>query len=293
MQSNHEFSNPVIIGGVGGSGTRVVAEVIDKLGFHMGEDLNPAWDNLWFLMLFKRPKWYRKSQHDKKKVFTGLSLFSNSMVHKKNPTRAELSFLIRAVFEIAIFGHNHKGDGRGLWPFVRAWNMLTGKQKMLLENTGWGWKEPNTHIYLEFLAEFFKDLKYIHTIRHGLDMAFSKNQQQLYNWGPMFGVETPQSKAGESAASLKYWVKSNKRVLDIGEKLGAKKFWVANFDNLCLSPQAEIQRMVSFLNAKPAAEDLESAFNIPKRPKSLGRYRDYNLDQFDPSDLSSLRAFGF
>jgi hypothetical protein len=51
--------------------------------------------------------------------------------------------------------------------------------------------------------------------------------------------------------------------------------------------------MVSFLNAKPAAEDLESAFNIPKRPKSLGRYRDYNLDQFDPSDLSSLRAFGF
>lgn len=286
-------SSPVIIGGVGGSGTRVVAEILDNLGFYIGNDLNPAKDNLWFLLLFKRPRWYRKTQRDKNQIFTGLSLLSNSMIDRTLPTCTELKFLMHAAFEISIFGHNYKGDGRGSWPFVHAWNMLTKKQKMLLTNAGWGWKEPNSHIFLEYLAEYFKHLKYIHTIRHGLDMAFSKNQQQLYNWGSIFGVETPKSKAEEPAASLKYWVKSNKRVLEIGKRLGDQKFLLVNFDRLCLSPKSEIQRIVSFLNVRPSAEDLELIFDIPKRPKSRGRYRDHHLGQFDPSDLHDLAEFGF
>lgn len=287
------FSKPVVIGGVGGSGTRVVAEIVEKLGFYIGDDLNPARDNLWFLMLFKRPRWYSKSRHDSEKIFRGLSLFSNSMVHTEKPAWSELIFLIQATLEIAISGHNHKGDGRGSWPFIRAWNMLKMKRKTLLNYTGWGWKEPNTHIFLEFLAEYFKHLKYIHTIRNGLDMAFSKNQQQLYNWGPMFGVKPPKSKTDEPAASLKYWVMSNKRVLEIGEKLGDEKFLVVNFDKLCLSPRSEVHRIVSFLNIKPSAENLEITLNIPKKPTSLGRFRAHNIGQFDPADLCALEALGF
>jgi hypothetical protein len=175
MQKNGELSGPVIIGGVGGSGTRVVAEIINLLGFYIGGDLNPAKDNLWFLMLFKRPRWFRRARHDKHKIFTGLRLLSKAMLHKTVPGWPELKFLIRAVLEISIFGHNYKGDGRGLWPFVRAWNMVAGQPKMIMDQTRWGWKEPNSHIYLEYLAAFFGDIKYIHTIRHGLDMAFIWN----------------------------------------------------------------------------------------------------------------------
>lgn len=293
IPKNYELSKPIVIGGVGGSGTRVVAEIIDEIGVYIGNDLNPARDNLWFLLLFKRPNWYRKACQDKNKIFTGLNLFSKSMFHNFIPTWPELKFLFHAVFEIAIYGHNYKGDGRGIWPFVCAWKMLTMRQKVLLNHVGWGWKEPNTHIYLEYIAEYFENLKYIHTIRHGLDMAFSRNQQQLYNWGPLFGVELPKSKIEEPKASLKYWVKSNKRVLEIGEKIGNDKFLVVNFDRLCLSPNSEIQRIISFLNIKPSPENLETALYIPKRPNSLGRYRAYDLSQFDPVDLDALRAFGF
>ena len=101
-------SSPVIIGGVGGSGTRVVAEILDNLGFYIGNDLNPAKDNLWFLLLFKRPRWYRKTQRDKNQIFTGLSLLSNSMIDRTLPTCTELKFLMHAAFEISIFGHNYK-----------------------------------------------------------------------------------------------------------------------------------------------------------------------------------------
>ena len=293
MHKSSELSNPVVIGGVGGSGTRVVAEIIEHLGFYIGDDLNPAKDNLWFLLLFKRPRWYRKAQSNKTQIFTGLNLLSNSMVNKTLPPLSELKFLISAVLQISIFGHNFKGDGRGIWPFVHAWNMLTGKPRMLSRKIGWGWKEPNSHIFLEYLDEYFENLKYIHTIRHGLDMAFSKNQQQLYNWGSIFGVETPKSKIEEPAASLKYWLKSNKHVLEIGERLGKQKFLLVNFERLCLSPKSEIQRIISFLNVSPSAKDLEFAFTIPKKPKSLGRYRDHHLGQFDPSDLHGLAEFGY
>jgi hypothetical protein len=164
---------------------------------------------------------------------------------------------------------------------------------MTLNQGRWGWKEPNTHIYLEYLAAYFNNIKYIHTIRHGLDMAFSENQQQLYNWGPTLGLELPKSRSDEPATSLKYWLKSNRRVMEIGEKLGDQKFLVVNFDRLCLSPKSEIQKILSFLNIKRAAENLATVYRIPKIPKSLGRYRAQNISQFDPTDLSELNDLGF
>src|SRR3990167_6840991 len=46
---------PLAIGGVGGSGTRVVAAAAIALGFDLGSDLNPPLDNLAFTLLFKDP----------------------------------------------------------------------------------------------------------------------------------------------------------------------------------------------------------------------------------------------
>ena len=37
---------PLLLGGVGGSGTRVIAQIVAKLGFYVGSNLNDAFDNL-------------------------------------------------------------------------------------------------------------------------------------------------------------------------------------------------------------------------------------------------------
>ena len=293
MQHNDEWSRPVVIGGVGGSGTRVVAEIVSHLGFYIGDDLNPARDNLWFLLLFKRPRWFLQARHDNRKIFTGMNLLSKVMLARSGLQWSELRFLIRAAFEISIYGHNHKGDGRGIWPWVRAWKMFARQSKKIPKLERWGWKEPNSHIYLKYLADYFSSLKYIHTIRHGLDMAFSDNQQQLYNWGPNFGISLPKSKSEEPSASLKYWIKSNNRVMEIGRQLGGQNFLVVNFDRLCLSPETEIQKILSFLKIDPVAYDLDTLIRIPKIPKSLGRYRLHDLSQFNPTDLSELENQGF
>jgi hypothetical protein len=293
MQQNFAATGPVVIGGVGGSGTRVAAEIVDQIGIYIGDDLNAAKDNRSFMLLFKRQGWHRKNSHNQKKIFTGLSLFTKAMLHRNMPIWPELKFLIQAVLEISLFGHNHQGDGRGIWPFLRAWHMFASRRETPSDRIGWGWKEPNTHIYLEDLATYYGHLKYIHLMRHGLDMAFSNNQQQLYNWGPLFGVQPPLTKADEAAASLKYWLRSNQRVLQVGQKLGRQKFLVVNYETLCLSPDSEIQKIISFLNIAPSAENLAAAMRIPRKPKSIGRYRLHDSSQFDPADIDALGDLGF
>lgn len=288
MRINDDPSSPVVIGGVGGSGTRVVAEIIDRLGFYLGGDLNRAKDNLWFLLLFKRPRWYLKSAGDPKTLFTGFSLLRKSLLDNEALTRAELNFLMRAVFQSATIGHSLKGRGSGLWPFARAAGMLWARPKRQNKNAGWGWKEPNTQIYLAHLADYFRRIRYIHVIRHGLDMAFSQNQQQLYNWGPIFGVSPPKTKTEEPAASLKYWVKSNQHALKIGEKMGPGKYLAVSFEKLCLSPRSELERIASFVKVQPSRQNFEKAVTIPQRPKSMGRHRAHDIGQFDSEDLQRL-----
>jgi len=47
------FEPTIVVGGLGGSGTRLIAEILSALGYDMGLDLNEASDNLAFTLLFK------------------------------------------------------------------------------------------------------------------------------------------------------------------------------------------------------------------------------------------------
>jgi len=286
--------DPVIIGGVGGSGTRVIAEMLSALGFYLGSDLNNASDNLWFTLLFKRPKWYQKNSADPQQIQIQLSILRKAMLHTGQLSLREKVSVLNAAASMAPQGHSIEGHGRGRWPFQRAWRLIKAAQEESQpDSIGWGWKEPNTHVYIDHLAANFKDMKYILTIRHGLDMAFSNNQTQLFNWGPIYGVELPMHKLGVPKASLKYWVKANQRALEAGKRLGPKKFLLVNFDQLCAFPEPEIQKIISFLNIQPGTADLEKILSIPKIPSTLGRYREHDLSLFDNDDLDALNMLGF
>jgi len=172
--------SPVAIGGIGGSGTRVVAEILKRCGFYMGSDLNHSNDNLWFTLLLKRASWFiRKSAGDESDIHRGITLFHKAMLGQSYSAR-DLAFLLQATLDIAAHGHDHIQSGKGWWAFQRAQNILKARGGSAAT---WGWKEPNTHIFIQYLEHHFHHMKYIHLIRNGLDMAFSQNQAQLFNWG--------------------------------------------------------------------------------------------------------------
>ena len=64
----------MVIGGIGGSGTRVVAQVVRDAGIAIGADLNASLDNLVFSFLFKRTDlWPLEDKADE--IQFALSLF--------------------------------------------------------------------------------------------------------------------------------------------------------------------------------------------------------------------------
>lgn len=284
---------PIVIGGIGGSGTRVVAEIVARAGYHIGSDLNRAKDNLTYTLLFRRPRWFYRHHDDHRTIATGLSLFEKLMLRRRRPSLAELAFLIRATVSVAVYGHTWEGLGKGSWPFERLQRFRSAAPEPGPGRVGWGWKEPNSHLLIEHLAAHFPGFKYIHTIRHGLDMAFSRNQKQLYNWGPLYGVARPARPEQEPSASLKYWILANDRVFRLREKLGHERLLIVNFDDLCRAPASEVPKLLRFLGAELDDSAMAAAIRIPRTPGSTGRFRSEDLGQFEPTDLQWLPRFGF
>lgn len=60
----NSYTHPVVIGGVGGSGTRLIAQCLRELGYFIGHDLNEPCDNLWFTLLFTRVEILKSSNKE-------------------------------------------------------------------------------------------------------------------------------------------------------------------------------------------------------------------------------------
>jgi hypothetical protein len=269
--------SPVAIGGVGGSGTRLVAQLLEVLGFHLGTDLNRAHDNLWFTLLFKREEVLESDDRE----FDGLlDIFVRAM-HGGRPFDDGEQRLIDAL----------AADGRGHadvdWLRARAQSLKDAP--MDAPSGRWGWKEPNTHIVLDRLLPRMPKLKFIQVVRNGLDMAYSSNQNQLKLWGQRFlgrPVEvTPHD-------SLRYWCVVHRRVLEIGAGMGEHFLWL-DYDALCADADTGIAVLCNFLKMEA---DESTRLRLRARvqmPESTGRHREHGLQAFDPADLEWVRSRGF
>ena len=140
---------PVVVGGVGGSGTRVVAEMLEALGIFMGDDLNDAHDNMTLARVFG-------SIRDRIQALGPVGAAAAAVA-------ATLDDLAGAMHRAYLAQHDRRA--------------------------GWGWKVPGNHFILDHLAAAFPGLDYVHVIRHGIDMAFSANQNQVRDWGRHYGID--------------------------------------------------------------------------------------------------------
>lgn len=282
---------PIVIGGVGGSGTRVIAEMCNILGVNIGWDLNQSLDNLSYTLIFKRPGWFMKNHENKGMIFRGLRILRDQLQHGKIENFSDHVFLFKAMLSLFLQGHNYKKDGRGLWA-IKRWINFYMKSGMA-EGDLWGWKEPNSHLLLPFLNEYFPGLKYIHCIRNGLDMAFSQNQQQLMNWGSLFGVNVPNDQGFIPSSSFRFWKIANQKVLDFGNAMPSNHFLVVNFEHLYQNPHAESGRLAKFIGVDPTPDILERLSSVPQTPKSAGRYRNQDISWLTEDDIHFLRENDF
>lgn len=273
-------TSPVAIGGVGGSGTRLIAQIVEQFGWYMGGDLNGSADNLWFTLLFKRAEFW-----------PGVGL-DNEFALAVDTFRAVMT-------GVGSLTADREAWVRGLAPdrpqHDRAW--LQQRIESLLASTRtseprsgpWGWKEPNTHVFLDRLAAAYAGMKYIHVVRNGLDMAYSANQNQLRLWGPLLlGADTEPT----PRTALKYWCEVQRRIARIGEQMPGR-FLMLSYDAFCRTPADQLGVLMDFIGATADSNTEAAALASVRVPDSIGRFRAHDLGVFDRSDVEYVRDWGF
>ncbi len=280
MSSCHEHRPPVAIGGVGGSGTRLIASIVIKLGYYLGTDLNEANDNLWFTLLFKRAELWPPEQHYEE-IGRAYTIFAKAMSDQQPWQQPEIQYIRSLCVD-----ERPKHDVA--WLHDRADRLVEAEYLSDCEN--WGWKEPNTHIFLPALLNQSPNLKYIHVVRHGLDMALGVNQNQLRLWGRQI-LQEPEIDINPST-SFRYWCAAHRRIAKIGKTMG-NHFLMLNYDKLCMEPESGLVQLLNFLRIKVTRRLLNELVNVIETPQSMGRHRLQKPDEVNPEDLAYLTEMGY
>ncbi len=262
--------------------------MLQAAGYYIGGDLNRALDNLWYTVLLKRRTLDAAAER------AALEVFIDGMVGRLQPTdEPAVRLLAAAAAEVATHGHSTTGAGQGAWAFRRVVSLLAAQEAPPPAGARWAWKEPNTHVRLPTLIDALPGLRYIHVVRHGVDMAFSSNQAQLHWWGPTFGIEPPSDPELVPAASLSYWVHTTRRAVEIGERWLGERFLLVRFEDACERPVQTARRVLAFLGEPDTDELVQRLAALPEAPSSIGRHRDADLARFDPADLVAVSGFGY
>jgi len=169
---------------------------------------------------------------------------------------------------------------------------LDDHTKELDKNKKWGWKEPRTVFFIPLIYSYFPDMKFIHVIRDGRDMAYSKNyrqQKELFDvffdvkWFPQFCFE----------AAVMFWAKTNIRTKKMGLKILKDSYLCIKLEDLCFNTNKTIQKMVDFMGLSGInMEDLVDCIEIPK---SIGRWKSDPkwADKLHNLALVGLKEFGY
>lgn len=278
-----------MIGGLGGSGTRVVAEIVGGLGVYLGASLNAQRDNLWFTLLLNRPRWFGR-QPDGEAVEAALRLFERAtldgLVDGLSPGE---SVLLEDVKEGV---REHRQAGGHIGVHEDAVHEITSSRPTDLRGfAAWGWKEPNAHVFLPKLLRLHPRMRYIHVVRHGLDMAYSRNRNQLRNWGARFGVPMPRFEARAARSQLEYWSRTNLRVSELARD--HEGIMLSSFDALCADPIDGVSELAAFIGLPCARERAEDLARAVRTPGSTGRYRRRRTHRFSREQLRAVEAMGF
>jgi hypothetical protein len=235
---------PNVIGGTGGSGTRVFARIVHRGGMFTGNNLNASDDSLDIGHYLDRwidrfvPYWHR-------------------------PLRIPcLSEMLEDLSQ-AIQKHCANAAKDSPRP--------------------WGWKDPRSIYLLPFFHSQFPNLRFLHVLRDGRDMAYSANQNQLNRHGRVM-LSRLERLRPQPLQSIALWNRINLMAVDYGERnLGAQYMYV-RFEDLCTEPVSTVQTVLSFFNLSGDVRQIAEAEISP--PATLGRWRR------EPSSTGVSRAGG-
>lgn len=247
---------PYIIGGSGGSGTRVIARVLAQGGMFLGEDLNAA--------------------HDAQPMDAYLSRCIQFVMHHptSNPAQTSDFESFRPLLEESLQSH--------LAPVLAS-----------PKPPAWGWKAPRSAFLLPILAKHFSTLRFIHVVRDGRDMAFTQNLNQLQQLQGGL-LPPPASQWAEPKRLATLWQRINLDTAHYAEDHLPNRYLCIRLEDLCETPLEEIQRLFAFCHLQGATE--QKVIEEIQTPTSLGRWKSEDprtLEEVVEAAHAGLLKFGY
>jgi hypothetical protein len=249
------LAGPYVIGATGGSGTRVVARIVRYGGLFIGTQLNQSEDAVEFGDFSDR--WIN--------TFIGQG---NRPLAAPAPAETHMLLELHGLLE-------------------RHLSTLDSSAR------AWGWKEPRSIFLLRFFARQLPQLKFLHVVRDGRDMAFSTNQNQLLKHGAALLGDT-ECESSPPVRSMALWSRLNMLAADFGEQQLGARYMRIRFEDLCAQPVPTIGRVFDFFSL---AGDVEHIAQLELRPPdSLARWRTQPEDvlrELHRVGGLALRRFGY
>jgi hypothetical protein len=279
--SRLKHKNPIAVGAVGGSGTRIVTQFLSDAGYYIGSDLNEANDNLWFTFLFKR----REILIEPRQTFERMATMFFRRMQGSSHSRINCAD-VEMLQALTSAQHSQYAPD---WLQERTQTFLNATSGAHRTHGYWAWKEPNTHVVIDKLLELNAGLRYIHVVRNGLDMAYSENQNQLQLWGPVFlGHDvrpTPRF-------SLSYWCAVHRRIKAIAERIPSRVMFL-DFDGFCRDPRKGCDDILTFCGRSVPQSVIDDFVTKVRIPESSGRFHSKSIVDLDPEDIEYVSRWGY
>jgi len=243
---------PILIGGTGGSGTRVLSKVLQLAGVYMGSRLNQSEDSLEMI------GWLGQ-------------LVNPEKIHHLS-TKAEFQIASRLQHKLTDY--------------------LLKEKESSHNEFQWGWKLPPSIFYLPLLYRYLPNLKCIHLIRDGRDMAFSSNQNQLAYLGPLVLDEADQIRPTPERSIL-LWQKLNSQFADYAEDNLPKQYLRIRYEDLCQSPKKTLTHLFNFLGIKAEVKPFAKQISASQ---GIGRWKEQNSETINRLEYiasTGLKRFNY
>lgn len=263
-RSTSRYRPPVVVLGTGGSGTRGMQRLLDSAGYFMGTNINRPGDALdiaWFIRRWVNP-------------YLAKSRWVERMWADGEPRRFRHPGGMAADFAATVEDHRE----------------AIGRRK-----ARWGWKVPRTILVLPFVHEFFPEMRAIHLVRDGRDMAYSPNQNQARRYAHVLDASVSELPA--PSQSISFWAHVNLAAARYGERALGNRYLCLRYEEICADPAGLATRLVDFLDSPKSADAMRSAAVAEIQPSpSIGRWRQRDaseIAELERAGGEALRAFGY
>lgn len=268
---------PIVVGGLGGSGTRLIAAMLKESGIYIGSYLNESLDNLWFTFLFRRPLQYPFSDID-----TLFEIFERRMQGNTNWTLGVKRKLVGCCLDF--ISHNYVPANRWGFPAKTLQSFFT---KLPLDQgpQSWGWKEPNSHLFVRQILDRYANLRYIHLIRHPLDAVYGKNYNQYKNWRKIFGDE----ESDEHLGMLKFYDRVHSKVIGLNDA----RVMLFKYEDIITNQHTSVRQLFQFIGMSPEDDLVKRCVQLISKERALPRYLNINTRNLEPMATAVAGKYGY